>query len=654
MEFRAMTRAPRAAAILAGGLALLGVTRAAADQGDGASAEREQQTLAAIEGPAVDILAARLEIDAAQLTVVGSSTADYPLQFMCGYGLKVLSELDGQIYGLLLDESGQELDAAALAARESAADLGGSGKLDVELAEQLAARTHDLPRAVMIFLATDDIPEPATDALELARTVEEQDAALSDYQSAWQEAYSQKAEPIVDFLGALGFAAKLDGLLPVIYTEVDPKMIEALAELPEVRLIQGSQAVQPELDVARREVNVHLLPVAYTGLNVVVGQVEVGGRVAVANPSLTHVVQDNTFVCAAPDNHSTTVAGAIGSRHAVHRGIAPGARLWASGSCAGMDAQLQDRSSAGVGGAGVNVLNLSWGADIGGAMSARERFFDALALNGRVLIVKSAGSTGLACGGTGRVSSPGNAYNLLTVGAFDDRANPIWSGETMLPCSAGLDPASLHGDREKPEVAAPGANIMTTSIAAPWLLQLSGTSAAAGIVSGSAALAIQRNVNLRTRPEALKSILMATAVHNIEGATRLSEFDGAGGIDAYRAYQVAGGAQGNWKHAAYTCASPAVLDFAVMPLVAGKRTRVVISWGVDPAYAQYAQQPNADLDLQILSPTGASVAISASWDNGYEICEFTPTVSGNFRLRVHKFRCDLSPRFLGAAWYRMP
>ncbi|MGE0482010.1 MAG: S8 family serine peptidase, partial [Phycisphaerae bacterium] len=523
-----------------------------------------------------------------------------------------------------------------------------------ELAEQLAPRRDERPLAVMIFVATDDGAEPATDALTLASTLEEQDAALAEYQSAWQAAYAEKAGPILDFLNELGFAAKLDALLPVIYAELDPKLIEAIAALPEVRLIQGSQTVEPELDVARREINVHLLPAAYTGVNVVVGQVEVGGRVAVANPSLTHVVQDNAFVCGAADNHSTTVAGVIGSRHAVHRGIAPGARLWAGGSCLGVDAQLQDRSSFGVSSAGVNVLNLSWGADIGGVMSARERFYDALSLNGRVLIVKSAGSTGPLCGGTGRVSSPGNAYNLLAVGAFDDRANPIWSGETMQPCSAGIDPASLHGDREKPEVAAPGVNIMTTSIAAPWLTQLSGTSVAAGFASGTAALAMQRNLNLRTRPEALKSILMATAVHNVEGATRLSEFDGAGGIDAYRAFQIAGGTQGSWKHAVYTCASPAVLDFAVMPLVAGKRTRVVISWGVDPAYAQYAQQPNADLDLQILSPTGASVAISASWDNGYEICEFTPTVTGNFRLRVHKFRCDLSPRFLGAAWYRMP
>jgi hypothetical protein len=30
--------------------------------------------------------------------------------------------------------------------------------------------------------------------------------------------------------------------------------------------------------------------------------------------------------------------------------------------------------------------------------------------------------------------------------------------------------------------------------------------------------------------------------------------------------------------------------------------------------------------------------------------EFTPTVSGNHTLRVHKYRCDLTPRWLGYAW----
>ncbi|MGE0480751.1 MAG: hypothetical protein AB7Q17_09815, partial [Phycisphaerae bacterium] len=218
MAFRSLTRAPRAAAIVASGLALLGVTRAAADQGaaDGGGiddgAAREQQTLAALEHVAAGVLAERLEVDATELSVVGSSTARYPLQFICGYGLKFLSDADGRIHGLLVDESGQALDAAELAARESAAELERFGKLDAELAEQLANRRDERPLAVMIFVATDDVAEPATDALTLASTMEEQDAALAEYQSAWQAAYAEKAGPILDFLNELGFAAKLDAL----------------------------------------------------------------------------------------------------------------------------------------------------------------------------------------------------------------------------------------------------------------------------------------------------------------------------------------------------------------------------------------------------------------------------------------------------------
>jgi hypothetical protein len=130
--------------------------------------------------------------------------------------------------------------------------------------------------------------------------------------------------------------------------------------------------------------------------------------------------------------------------------------------------------------------------------------------------------------------------------------------------------------------------------------------------------------------------------------------NGAGGIRADLADDVTRGVNGSWNAQDYTCSEPATKDVMNMSLTAGKRTRVAIVWDNDPAYASYASQPCADLDLQIISPSNTVVASSSSWDNTFEIVDFTPSASGVYRIRVVKFRCDMSPRYLGFAFHRFP
>lgn len=123
---------------------------------------------------------------------------------------------------------------------------------------------------------------------------------------------------------------------------------------------------------------------------------------------------------------------------------------------------------------------------------------------------------------------------------------------------------------------------------------------------------IQRSQSLNSAleawPEAIKAILMATAVHNISGDTRLSKCDGAGGVVADLADDVVRGVNGNWGAMEYDCSSSNQLDVATMNLVTGQRVRIVIVWTTDPNSPNYLPEsaphlsrPCADLDLLIVT-----------------------------------------------------
>ena len=645
------------------------------------------------------------------LAVTNSTKAEYPIQGKSVYEFKVIDNRNGAIYGITLDENGQELDSAKLALDEQAAYAARYGKLEPALAELLTGLSGNEPIEVIIWLkeppyVSPERPAPNTppvvsllylpsvtnasgyayenpisiasqqveeeqqaskpDKDDIALRMQEQQRAFFAQFSAQVDAARAKAveavtAPVVDKLAKLSYKVETDPYAPVLYTSLPPSVIQEVAKWGEVdKIYLPPTDIQPELDVARVTIGANAVNArGFTGSGVRVALIEPGGRVAIGNPFLSGITQDSTFVCLLPQSHATAVAGIIRSTHSRHRGIAPGVSLWVGGSCSSGNRlinELHNRSNAAADW-GARVINLSWGVrhqnDHRNPLvpGMNDRFYDNMVINRNITIVKSAGNR--ACGGDGNVTSPGLAYNIITVGNFDDRNTVRWDDDVMNPCSSWRDPESWRKDREKPEVAAPGTNINTTTILPPWRGNAgSGTSFAAPMVTGVAALLIQRNSNLAVWPEAIKAIIMATAVNNIEGRRRLSEYDGAGGIVANRADDVVRGVSGTWGGRSYSCGTVDPLDVATMYLYGGMRTRAVIAWNTDPSYQHYANQPSADLDLQIVSPSGGVVASSYSWDNTYEIVDFTPSISGNYKLRVKRFRCDLSPRWLGWAWRR--
>jgi subtilisin family serine protease len=377
---------------------------------------------------------------------------------------------------------------------------------------------------------------------------------------------------------------------------------------------------------------------------------------ATDNPFLQGITQDLTSNCPQVNIHPTIIAGIIHSSSSTVRGIAPSSDLWVGGSCSGTDASVQERATAAVSW-GARILSLSWGDQVNSMriLSANDRFFDDMVFNRLRTVVKSAGNHGETDSeDIGRVTSPGLAYNVLTVGGFDDQNTTGWPDDQMAPFSSWGDPLSSSGDREKPEVVAPSDEIRSTTDGSPWLGEGggNGTSWAAPVVAGLAALIIDANAALELWPEAIKAIVMASAIHNIEDDSRLSEKDGAGGVDAQTAVNLARELNNNgWEAFNYSCVAPTNTNVPIS-LSANKRTRVVIAWSTNPDYFDYEDRPSADLDLQVLAPSGAIVATSTSFDNTYEIVDFQPTVSGVHTVRIVRSRCQLSPRRLGVAWYK--
>jgi hypothetical protein len=406
---------------------------------------------------------------------------------------------------------------------------------------------------------------------------------------------------------------------------------------------------QLDLDQARPTVRANVVHArGIVAQDVQLAQIEPGGRAAAANPYLAGVVQDSTYACATNSDHTTGVAGVLRSTHPSLRGIAPGASLRVGGSCTGLSSQLNDRAAAAVDW-GARVLNLSYSTDTQRVPTADDRFYDDLVFNRHVTVVKSSGNYGLS---SGNVGSPGLGYNVVTVGNFDDRNTSDWADDAMYPTSSYLGPQSVHGDRRKPEVAAPGTNVRSLSTAAPWdAFSSTGASFAAPMVSGTAALLLQRNADLAQWPEAVKAILMVTSINSLQGDPSLASRGGAGGISADRADDLAQRINGDWGAQAYDCSGPAVVDVAIASVAAGQQVRAALVWPTDPGWEGWPSQPGADLDLTVVNPFGEAVAVSASLDNSFELVDFGAPTGGDYALRVSNTRCDSSPTGLAWAWH---
>jgi len=622
--------------------------------------------------------------DEANLRVGSIHRSYYPLTQQTLHHAKVTDLRTGAIAAIALDPSGAAVDGEAALQRELQAERDMYGKLDPTLHATLAALADDseqeLPVSIWLYMgplapAADrpwfldhgrywhqvspilrppERPELSkVSAAQVRLDAEPQpmagqvEAALRDEGLRFQVTVKEAQQSLLDHLAERGW--RLDGVsehLPLVHATLSTAAIRALEQREDVQLIALIQRTQNALDNARLSTYAdYAWDVGLNGRDVRIGVIEVGATAAVENPFLWGVVQDSQNGCDTPQDHPTCVTGMVRSRHVRYRGIAYGALVRVGGSCGGWLNQLEEAAERALSW-GATVLNNSWGhVDPKGQPDANERYWDALVNQHRATVCFAGGNTGRDYADA-FVIHPAMAYNVISVGAYDDHNSTSWSDDSMSPFSSFRDPSSANGDREKPELCAPGSSINSTSVRSPWVRDCgNGTSYSSPMVAGAAALIMQQAPELRAWPEAVKAILMASALNNIEYDWIMEGRDGAGGVDVQEAAT---------KVAKRHTFSAGMLDASVFDaqgdfyihfhLPIADKARAVIVWSVDPNDSSYPQRPGADLDLYWLDSQGNEITHSESGDNNFEVVGvYDVRPAGTRTLRIHAYRLPVRP-----------
>jgi serine protease AprX len=188
-------------------------------------------------------------------------------------------------------------------------------------------------------------------------------------------------------------------------------------------------------------------------------------------------------------------------------------------------------------GLNIRVLNLSYGTD-----SSQNYSLDPLAFAAEqawkqgIFVVAATGNAGFVMK-TGTMTAPAYDPLLMAVGATDSSGTAGLSDDTVPSFS------SSGGTKRRPDLVAPGTHIVSlrdpgslidqsysSGAVTGGLFRGSGTSQAAAVVSGAAALVIQQRPTIT--PGQLKKLLVATA-QPLRGA--LKEAQGSGELDLAKA-----------------------------------------------------------------------------------------------------------------------
>ena len=358
--------------------------------------------------------------------------------------------------------------------------------------------------------------------------------------------------------------------------EADHAALERISEDEDIEAVTSDLPVRAQMATANVATGADQ---AWAGIDGLSGYTGRGVGVAIIDSGITLHNDIRGKVIAAVDftdksglgldgyGHGTHIAGIVagGRGSGGFHGVAPGAHLinlkvigasgqgYTSDVIEAIDWAIANRKLY-----NIRVLNLSFGHPVTTSytddpmVAAVER-----AVAADIVCVTSAGNLGRTAEGQaviGGIVSPGNAPSAITVGASNARGTAARSDDVMATYSS-RGPTYKDG-LLKPDLVAPGNKLISLAARGATLVrdfperkiesgfsdyfEMSGTSMAAGVVSGAAALLLEANPGLQ--PAQVKFLMQVTA-GRLAGAGLIEQ--GAGELNVASALMVATGrAQG--------------------------------------------------------------------------------------------------------------
>lgn len=591
---------------------------------------------------------------------------------LTGVTLKVTKAVDsntGEVHRVATDGAGKPIDPDQAVAAEERARVARYGKLDSQLAEKLAKLgppvKPDLTLPVSIWVKGGD--SAPNRPLVAPASVEAANAVVAARINQLREQTAPKRQSVVDALARMGVIASQADFSPVVFAELTAAQIRTIEKHPNVVTVYGQAEYTLFSDKASTTQRAYSVWLAgNTGRNVSARIVvhEPDG-VADTNPYLNNLSHPVTYWCprywAGTDcsigknygSHATEVAGVEASTHPLIRGMAPDAPMILSANTQDWsDAKLIRAAEWGIASGGA-VTNMSWGTICGGDQDVQSRWVDWATGNLAHTFVISAGNHPAGCSDATndeKVSSPGLAWSVITVGSIADNSTGFWTGDAMSGFSDWRNPNFATG-MEKPEVVAVGQDVLTTDLSADWLTDapgVNGTSFAAPMVAGQVAQLIARQPGQIVWPETNKAAVLVSAFHDIEAGTSR---DGVGAVVmniSNATYQ-----SNRFRNSSFyaTTTNPQVFTNVINATV-NQVIRVAIAWN-SWSNGSTSDVLGADLDLVVKrGDTGAVVCGSYSVSNAWELCSFTAPVTGAYTVEVSRFSYTTGwpGTYLGVAW----
>ncbi len=334
--------------------------------------------------------------------------------------------------------------------------------------------------------------------------------------------------------------------------------------------------------------------------------------------------------------------------HTIMRAVAPNATYYASGMYADNTTDTQSGNYAAhiewLLGQGVNIINYSAGGSATDSYDSKSQWLDHIAYNHDVHFVKSAGNSG-----ANGISSPGMAYNIITVG-YTWMTSPyyIHSSSSYFPGTV----SRVMGRTFKPDVVAPGT----------YRSGQNGSSYSTPLVTGTIALLCEYSPALKTKQHIVKAILAAsTGKETRKYRTTDSNFRmyGAGMIDARAAIWVTG--RGNYCGSTGTVSSSSpTMSYNMNVTSSDTVMRIALAYANRVKFDSSSGHTGdisagmiGELKLEIFSPSGTLITSCETAGANLKVVEFNPNgVYGTYTIKVTQVTSASGNRAtnFGVAW----